>query len=137
MNRTQFQKLTVERVHDAEALLGAGRWSGAYYLAGYAAECALKACIAKLTKRYDFPDKDRVSKSYTHNIENLLHLAGLRNQRDRDILENPEFGRSWAFLKDWDEQARYLVWTQKEAREFFAAVTDDTKEVLPWIMVRW
>ena len=90
MNRTQFQKLTVERVHDAEALLGAGRWSGAYYLAGYAAECALKACIAKLTKRYDFPDKDRVSKGYTHNIENLLHLAGLRNKPDRDILENPE-----------------------------------------------
>ena len=95
MNRTQFQKLTVERVHDAEALLGAGRWSGAYYLAGYAAECALKACIAKLTKRYDFQDKDRVSKSYTHNIENLLHLAGLRNHRDRDmsrILNSAEVG---------------------------------------------
>lgn len=49
MNRTQLQILAEERARDAEALLNAGRWSGAFYLAGYAIECGLKACIAKLT----------------------------------------------------------------------------------------
>jgi hypothetical protein len=34
-----------ERVRDAAALLKARRWSAAYYLAGYAAECGLKACV--------------------------------------------------------------------------------------------
>ena len=58
MNRTDFQKLAEERIAEAKILLDAGKWSGAYYLAGYAVECALKACIAKMTKSEDFPDKD-------------------------------------------------------------------------------
>ena len=40
-----------------KALLDGGYPAGAYYLMGYAVECALKACIAKQTKRYDFPPK--------------------------------------------------------------------------------
>src|SRR5438094_3909647 len=35
-----------------------GKKMGAFYLGGLAIECALKACIAKKTKRYDFP-RDR------------------------------------------------------------------------------
>jgi len=38
----------------------AGFFDGAYYLAGYAVECAIKACIAKGTRRYEFPDKRKV-----------------------------------------------------------------------------
>ncbi len=57
MNRSSLQNLANERIKDAEALLMAGRWSGAYYLAGYAVECALKACFAKKTREYDFPQK--------------------------------------------------------------------------------
>lgn len=34
-----------------------GLYDGAYYLSGYAVEWALKACIAKNVKRYDFPDR--------------------------------------------------------------------------------
>ena len=37
-------------VTDARALLAAGCWAGAYYLAGYALECALKACILKFVE---------------------------------------------------------------------------------------
>jgi len=43
------------RLKDAEVLLQKGRNEAAYYLAGYAVECALKACIAKQTKRHEFP----------------------------------------------------------------------------------
>jgi len=46
---------------------------GAYYLAGYAVECALKACIAKKTQRHEFPDKRRVDASHTHNLIQLLN----------------------------------------------------------------
>ena len=41
MNRSDLQKLAEIRVQDSEVLLGACRWAGAYYLAGYAVECAL------------------------------------------------------------------------------------------------
>ena len=58
MNRIDLQNLANERIAEAKILFDAGKWSGAYYLAGYAVECGLKACIAKLTKPDEFPDKN-------------------------------------------------------------------------------
>ena len=37
-----------QRLVEAKALLDQGMWDGAYYLAGYAVELALKACIIKM-----------------------------------------------------------------------------------------
>ena len=34
--------MAAERILDAEVLMNAGRWSFAYYVAGYAVECAPK-----------------------------------------------------------------------------------------------
>jgi hypothetical protein len=39
MDRLEFQILAAERLDDAVALLAAGRYSGAYYVSGYAIEC--------------------------------------------------------------------------------------------------
>ena len=137
MNRTQLQDLAEERARDAEVLLNAGRWSGAFYLAGYAIECGLMACIARLTNQHDFPDKSFVSKSYTHDIEELVKLAGLVLQREADIKANPFLGSNWLIIKDWDEKARYQCWTEPHARKLVSAVTDTTNGVLPWIRGHW
>jgi hypothetical protein len=51
MNRAELQQLAEDRRLDAEALLAAQRWAGAYYLAGYAVECGLKACIMAYVER--------------------------------------------------------------------------------------
>ena len=48
MTRPEWQRMAGERVRDASALLKVRRWSAAYYLAGYAVECGLKACIVVL-----------------------------------------------------------------------------------------
>jgi hypothetical protein len=45
MNRVQLRQLAEDRILDAACLLAGDRWAGAYYVAGYAAECGLKACI--------------------------------------------------------------------------------------------
>jgi len=58
MKRTDFQDLSRLRMKEARRLFEAGCPEGAYYLAGYAAECAFKACIAKKTERFEFPDKE-------------------------------------------------------------------------------
>ena len=137
MTRTELQELAAERVREAEALLNAGLWSGAYYLIGYAAEFGLKACIAKMTNQYDFPDKDRALKSFSHDIEALLHIAGLKTLRNTDLTTNPVRRDNWITLKDWDEQARYKRWTEAQARKLFTAITDPTNGVLPWIMDHW
>jgi hypothetical protein len=65
MNRTDFQKLTELRLNEANTLLGGKCYEGAYYLTGYAVECALKACIAKQTQQHDFPIKNS-DKIYVH-----------------------------------------------------------------------
>lgn len=74
--RTEFQQLAQERLQEAKALLDLGKWSGAYYLAGYAVELALKACIIKMLMATDaFPKKDFSKDCYTHAIEMLVKLA--------------------------------------------------------------
>ncbi len=76
MNRNHFQQLAEDRLKDAHILLENRRFDAAYYLAGYAVECALKACISKLTKRYDFPPKD-TKDVYGHDFAKLMKFAGV------------------------------------------------------------
>ena len=85
MNRAELQQLAADRLLDAQTLLdapGGGRWSGAYYLAGYALECGLKACIlARIEKTGAiFVDKKFSEKCFTHRLEDLIDLAGLRTE---------------------------------------------------------
>jgi len=75
MNRADLQRLSNARIREAKILFAAGEYSGAYYLAGYAVECALKACFAKSVKRYDFPDKTRAGNIFTHKLKDLARLA--------------------------------------------------------------
>ena len=77
VNRYEFQKLAGSRLEDAKILLRNHRYEGSYYLSGYVVECGLKACIAKLTKRYDFPDKGLVQGAYRHDLTQLLKMAKL------------------------------------------------------------
>lgn len=124
---------------DSAALLNAGRWSGAYYLAGYAVECALKACIAKRTSQFDFPDKSVAQRAFTHNLSALLDLAGLdvALKLATTTAANPALGLNWQTLKDWSEEARYRQTTEPQARELYEAVTDPANGVLPWIKGHW
>jgi HEPN domain-containing protein len=139
LNRTDLQQLADDRVLDAEALLNAGRWSGAYYLSGYAVECALKACFARRTNLHDFPDKVEVLRSYTHDLANLLDLAGLTLQLKLDTTPaaNPALGINWQHLKDWKEDTRYQQKTEVQARRLYQAVTDIADGVLPWVKSHW
>ena len=139
LNRNDLQRLADDRVLDAETLLNAGRWSGAYYVCGYAVECALKACIASQTNLHDFPDKTSVNRAFTHNLLELLELAGLKLQLQLDTTPaaNPALGIHWQRVKDWSERARYQQKAEIQARGLYQAVTDPSNGVLSWIKVHW
>ena len=137
MNRADLKQLARERLRDAKALFAAKQWSGAYYLAGYAVECALKACIAKLTKPEEFPDKALADKCWTHDFEKLLLTAGLRTDRDKDVNADAELEKNWETIKDWNESSRYARKTKAEARALLAAITDPNHGVLQWVKKRW
>jgi len=78
MTRATFQVLSETRRQEAVALLSADHYPGAYYLAGYSVECALKACVAKQVKRFDFPDKKLANAAFTHDLEQLVKVAEFR-----------------------------------------------------------
>jgi hypothetical protein len=85
----------------------AGAFQGAYYLAGYAVECALKACIAQEFRQHDIPDKKLVNDVYTHDVNKLLDLAGLRPTLRQDAVAHPALQTNWNVATDWKETAGY------------------------------
>ncbi len=138
MNRFDLQKMAEERVADAAALLDAGRYQAAYYLCGYAVECALKACIAKQVREFDFPDRKVVNDSYVHNLTKLLDVSGLMPLHREEESLNLAFAENWGIVKDWSEASRYnATITEAQAGVLFLAVTDPTNGVLPWLKKQW
>lgn len=138
MNRAEFQQLAEVRVKEAEALLAAGLWDGAYYLAGYAVECGLKACIAKLTRAEDFPPKPETVKGfYSHNLAALLTAAQLADTFRVAAATDPDLADNWNAVKDWSEQSRYERPTEIKARQLLEAITATPGGVLPWIKTCW
>jgi len=103
VDRATFQKLAEFRPKEAKVLLDSGFYAGAYYLTGYAIECALKACIVKQIREHTVPTRKFVDKFYTHELDILLALADLRDQ----LLALPAQRANWLIVKDWSEQARY------------------------------
>ncbi len=143
MTRDDFQQLADIRLKEARALLAAELPDGAYYLAGYAVECALKACIAKLTQQHDFPDKKLVDKSHTHDVERLMDAAGLTDLLKNDITGNEELELDWETVREWSEQSRYDVFRGDPtgalvtAQLLIDAVESRNGGVLRWIKQSW
>jgi HEPN domain-containing protein len=143
MNRNDFQQLAELRLKEARALLAADLADGAYYLAGYAVECAFKACIAKRTREHDFPEKKLVNESHTHDLGSLLRLAGLSDQLKIDIGRNAISETFWETVQRWSEQSRYELIEGDDVFRYFKAGTMITAVesgkggVLPWIKQYW
>jgi HEPN domain-containing protein len=138
MDRNDLQNLSQLRLAEAQALLNAGHYAGSYYLAGYAAECAIKACIAKGVQQYDFPDKDKVNQSYTHDLVKLIKVAGLEGTLTAAIAANAALAQNWATAKDWSEGKRYALGiVEQDARDLVAALTANPHGILAWLTAHW
>jgi HEPN domain-containing protein len=138
INRNILQRISELRRSDAKALLAAGHYHGAYYLCGYAVECALKACVAKQVQRYDFPDKKLATEAFTHDLEKLMNLSGLGPELKAEMQTNKVLELNWAVVKDWSEAARYVIGiSERQARDFYSACIDRKNGVLYWVRRRW
>lgn len=137
-SRELLDRLAEVRLAEAKALVSAGQPSGAYYLAGYAVECALKAKIAARFRENEIPDKTLVSAIYTHDIASLVRLAGLESELDDAIEESPALGRRWAIVEKWSEQARYAFWTNDDAMSMIDAIDGSagTEGLMQWLTNR-
>lgn len=138
MNRIELQSLASIRRKEAKRLLDHGHYAGAYYLIGYAVECAIKACIAKGTRRHDFPDKHLAMKVFTHNLEDLMRLSGVGTAFEADLKANPALLLNWTIVKDWNERARYKATVSDvDARDLYSACTRHKTGVLTWVRKKW
>jgi hypothetical protein len=134
MNKTEFETLAEIRIQEARVLFEAGCWHGAYYLAGYALECTLKACIAKQVKAFDFPDKQLALDSYTHNLATLVKTAKLNQKLTEKESQDTNFRLNWATVRVWSEESRYDTTIEEpQARNLINGITDTDSGVLAWL----
>lgn len=138
MNRSDLQRLADLRIREAKVLLDNNCYDGAFYLSGYAVECAFKACIAKETREYDFPDKKLANNSYTHDLTELLGISRLTEKmRDAKRL-NKTLETCWATVVTWNEDSRYKTGRSRDtALDLYEAVTDPANGVLVWLKNWW
>jgi len=140
VNRTDFQELAESRIAEAECLFRNELFDGAYYLAGYAVEAGLKACIARGVNQYDFPPRNAQRDCYTHDLEVLLKTAGLDRILSESRLIDLELDANWNRVKPWKEETRYDPPGSKSRAltlSFLEAITLVPHGVLPWIKLYW
>ena len=132
ISRDTLALLADRRSREARTLLDVGHAGGAYYLAGYAIECGLKACIAKQFRSDVIPDW-AMGRIKTHKIDELVKIAGLVLELDaarRDAV----FDDQWEMVITWEPERRYDPDVTRElASQMVAAVGDGENGVLRWI----
>ena len=139
MNRSILRQLAEQRVKEAEVLLNASCWAGAYYLAGYALECALKSCILKYIEDTGavFRDRKFLEGCWTHKLEILLKTADLERPFGLARQVEPQLEVNWKVATAWTEESRYELKTERDARELYEAITDAAHGVLQWVRGYW
>jgi hypothetical protein len=137
LKRSDLQANAQCKIDDAVLLLANHRYSNAYYLAGYAVELGLKACIAAQISAETLPDKALIQKVYQHKFKALVGLAGLavelKEEEDRDAT----FSANWALASQWEPDARYEASDPTSAQLLVQAIADPNSGVLRWIKIHW
>ena len=119
-------------------MLRAGAFEGAYYVAGYSVECALKACIAKQFQQHDIPERKLVNDVHSHDLDKLLDVAGLRPALQQDVKTHRRLRTNWNIAIDWKETVKYNSGiTAQEARILYTACAARRGGVLTWLRKRW
>ncbi len=138
MKRRDFQKIADNRLSEAEILLNNGYYNGAYYLAGYAIECAFKACIAKQIKKHTIPGKKFINDTFTHDFDRLANVAGLKVKLQDKIESSDQFEENWSIVKDWSVEDRYDISLERQrAMDIIAAIKNKETGILNWIKESW
>jgi HEPN domain-containing protein len=136
-NRGAFRKLTHMRLAEARLLLTRGHFCGAFYLAGYAVECALKAKIAKRLRVHDIPDPKSIEQTKTHDLQDLLKQSQLHIKFGKASGRRPQLAVNWDIIvgvDGWSEESRYNETINKtQAERIIEAIDNPSDGILQWI----
>lgn len=140
MTKQDWRDLAETRLIDAGILLQSQRWAAVYYLAGYAVECGLKACVVDFVEKNAgiiFEKQGFSDACWTHKLSELIVVAGLAGVCDADGIANPAFGQNWAAAILWNEASRYLLVPEPQARKLYDAISHPQDGVMKWIRDHW
>jgi len=140
LNRNDLKRISEARLREAKILFTNNEFDGSVYLAGYALETALKARICKILQ-VNYPPNNSLSRAFfTHNIEDLVILAGLKSKFDALLSSNLNFRTNWSVLTDWSEQFRYKrigTNSMQDAKDIIDALEDRNDGILTWLRKQW
>ena len=83
------------------------------------------------------PDTGVVDKFYSHKLDDLLGLAGLRDALAVDAKNSLDLSAAWSVATKWTEASKYAVWDQFAAQEILDAVGHPLHGVLQWLKKHW
>jgi HEPN domain-containing protein len=135
--RTDLQAYAQAKLDDASILLQNRRYSNAYYLAGYAVELGLKACIAAQINAETIPDRTFIRDIFKHEFPKLIGLAGLTTELKDQKEKDSGFGANWAIVSEWSPDVRYETRDVTSAQTLITAIADPDSGVLQWIKTYW
>lgn len=138
LNRDKLRLLADSRLKEAGVLLDKAFWTGAYYMAGLAVECALKAYLASAVQPFDFPDKNFVNRAYTHKLKELAQLdAVFWEELQKEVSGDVKLESNWNMVLLWNDENRYEIEEELQAKSLYAATTEPGYGVMEWIRRRW
>jgi hypothetical protein len=139
LKRVDLQRLAEAKYEDAVLLLRNRRSANAYYLAGYAVELGLKACISKLILQNTLPEKGLIEKVYSqgHKLAVLVGLAGLTGELDLAKRQKTAFDANWSIVVEWEPDSRYRSTDIYSAQLLLDAIGNLESGVLQWIKMHW
>ena len=134
LNRDKLRLLADSRLEEAGVLLEKEFWTGAYYMAGLAVECALKAYLVRGVQQYDFPDKNFINRAYTHKLRDLAQLdEALWEELQKETSADLILQSKWNTVLLWNDENRYEFVDELQAESLYDAATG----VMEWIRRRW
>lgn len=127
IKREELEKLSLERIADADILFNGHRYDGAVYLCGYAVEMWLKASICLTLQWEGYPSTNKEFEKYqsfrTHDLDVLLHLSGIEHVV-KDV-----FISEWTVVCDWYPNVRYNPVNQQTV-ESASEMIESTKKMV-------
>lgn len=124
-----------DRLTDAEALRGSGRFATAVTMGVYALEILLKAGTCRILGLTEMPRAFEI-----HDLEGLRVLSGLLTPLGEQ--EALETRRNWHAVRSMAARVNELRYgpnqriREEEAASFFSKLNEEPHGVIPWILSR-
>jgi HEPN domain-containing protein len=117
-----LEKLSEEKLRDADVLFGAGCYGGAFYICGYAVELGLKEKICITLGWDEYPSDGKYKFLKIHDFEVLPRFSGVEKHIKKSLM------MEWSIVMKWNPENRYS--SKDRTAEDAKLMIESTKTIL-------